>query len=260
MILRAKDLDLSYGKKPIVKDVNMDIKRGEIVTMIGPNGSGKSTVIKALSRYLKPQRGQVLLENEDIFSLKTKQVARKVAVLPQMKNIPEDFSVETLVGYGRYPHLRFRQRFSKEDYEMIEWALKKTDLLKFKERHLNNLSGGEKQRAWIAMCLAQKPEILILDEPTTFLDISYQLELLDLIKELNESMGLTIIMVLHDINQAARYSNKLYAIKDGRIHSFGRPQDLLNEDFLKDVYKIKADVFQDNKHSCPYFIPLKRVK
>ncbi len=259
MILQAKNLDLSYGKKIVVKDVNIEINRGEIVTIIGPNGSGKSTVIKALSRYLKPQKGQVLLENKNIFSLKTKEVAQKVAVLPQMKNVPEDFSVETLVGYGRYPHLGFRQRFSQEDYQIIKWALKKTDLLQFKERQLNNLSGGEKQRAWIAMCLAQKPEVLILDEPTTFLDISYQLELLDLIKELNESMGLTIIMVLHDINQAARYSHKLYAIKDGCVHSSGRPQDLLNEDFLKDVYKIEADVFQDNKHSCPYFIPLKKV-
>lgn len=260
MILEAENIQLGYGKKIIVQDVDIQIYKGQIVSIIGPNGSGKSTIIKVLSRYLKPKKGNVLLENKNIFNLDTKEVARKVAVLPQSKFVPEELLVETLVSYGRYPHLRWGQKLTSQDHEIIEWALEKTDLLKFRDRYINKLSGGERQRVWLAMCLAQKPEVLILDEPTTFLDICYQIELLELIKELNEKLHLTIVMVLHDINQAARYSHKIYTIKDGRVYNYGNPQKIINQEFFKDVFSIKASVFEDLQNDCPFFIPQSSCK
>jgi len=259
MILCAKDVSLGYGHKIIVEKLNIEIRKAEIVTIIGPNGSGKSTILKALARYLKPFKGKVLLENEDISKLNTKDVAKRMAILPQVKSVPNDFSVENLVGYGRFPHMKFGQRMRKEDYEIVDWAIEKTGLEELRYRKLDSLSGGERQRAWIAMALAQKPEILLLDEPTTFLDISYQLEVLELVKELNKTLGLTIIMVLHDLNQAARYSHKIVAIKNGQVHSSGKPYSLLTKDFLKTVFRIDADMLEDETNCCPHFIPQKVV-
>ena len=257
MVLKTEGLYLSYGKKEIVKNLNIEINSGEIVTIIGPNGSGKSTVLKALSRCLKPSKGRILLGEEDIHKIDTKKVAKKVAVLPQIRNVPGDFTVEALVSYGRYPHLRFGNRLKQEDYQIIDWAINKTRMAELKHRTVNTLSGGERQRAWIAMALAQKPEILILDEPTTFLDISYQLETLELVKELNKTLGLTIIMVLHDLNQAIRYSHKIYTIKDGEIYNYGSSKSVINKDLLNDVFGIDADVYEDSTNKCPYFIPQK---
>lgn len=257
MVLRTEGLYLNYGKKQVVKNVDIQIDNGEIVTIIGPNGSGKSTVLKAISRYLKPSKGRILLDDVDIHKIDTKKVARKVAVLPQIRNVPGDFTVEALVSYGRYPHLGFGNRFKKEDYQIIEWAIRKTRMTELKHRTVSTLSGGERQRAWIAMALAQKPEILILDEPTTFLDISYQLEILELIKELNITLGLTIIMVLHDLNQAIRYSHKIYTIKDGEIYNYGSSKSVITKDLLNNVFGIEADVYQDRTNECPYFIPQK---
>lgn len=258
MILNTRNVCLSYGKNEIVKDLNISVNKGEIVTIIGPNGSGKSTILKSLSRYLKPTKGKIYLDGEDIHELNTKKIAQKMAILPQVRNIPDDFSVETLVSYGRFPHLNFGQRLKCEDYKIIEWALERTHMKDLKNRNLKALSGGERQRAWIAMALAQKPEILLLDEPTTFLDISYQLEVLELVKELNQVLGLTIVMVLHDLNQAARYSHKIYAIKEGYVFGYGKPQNLISQEFLRDVFRIEADVFEDSSNKCPHFIP-KRV-
>lgn len=255
MILKTKNVSLGYGRKEIVKDLNIDIKKGEIITIIGPNGSGKSTILKSLSRYLKPTKGKIYLDGDDIHKLDTKKIAQKMANLPQVRNIPDDFTVETLVSYGRFPHLNFGQRLGRQDYEIIDWALEKTHMKSLKNRNLEALSGGERQRAWIAMALAQKPEILLLDEPTTFLDISYQLEVLELVKELNETLGLTIIMVLHDLNQAARYSHKIYAIKEGRLFGCGKPGDLISQEFLRKVFRIEADIFEDSSNKCPHFIP-----
>jgi iron complex transport system ATP-binding protein len=255
MILQAKNVFISYDKKEVVKDINIDVKKGEIVTIIGPNGSGKSTILKALSRTLKPQKGEILLENKNINSMNTKNIAKKLAVLPQTRHVPSDFTVEALVGYGRYPHLGFGHKLQKHDYEIIDWAIEKTDIKALRHRYVRTLSGGERQRAWISMTLAQNPEILLLDEPTTFLDISYQLETLELIKELNEQLGLTIVMVLHDLNQAVRYSHRIYALKEGRIYSHGESKKLLNEEFLREVFRIQGDILLDEKNGCNYLIP-----
>ena len=257
MILKTKNICLKYGSKEVIKDLNISITKGEIVSIIGPNGCGKSTILKALSRYLKPSRGKIFLEDRDIHNIDTKKAAKKIAVLPQVRNVPSDFSVETLVSYGRYPHLGFGNRLKKEDFEIIDWAVKKTGIEHVKDRTVGTLSGGEQQRAWIAMALAQKPEILILDEPTTFLDISYQLEILELVRELNQTLNLTIIMVLHNINQAIRYSHKIYVIKEGKVYSHGDSKSLIHKDLLRKVFHIEADVLEDSTNNCPYYIAQK---
>jgi iron complex transport system ATP-binding protein len=195
----------------------------------------------------------------NINEMNTKNVARRLAVLPQIKKVPADFTVEALVGYGRYPHLGFGNRMDKEDFEIIDWAIEKTDLSMLRHRFVKTLSGGERQRAWIAMALAQKSDILLLDEPTTFLDLSYQLEILELLKELNEKLELTIVMVLHDLNQAVRYSDKVYALKEGRIYSYKDSSSLLTKEFLKDVFRVDGDIIIDETNKCSYFIPQKVI-
>lgn len=178
-------------------------------------------------------------------------------MLPQVKNVSSDISVEELVSYGRYPHLKFGKRLGKTDKEIIEWALEKTGLVEMKDRYVVTLSGGERQRAWIAMSLAQKPKILLLDEPTTFLDICYQLETLELIRQLNETLEITVVMVLHDLNQAARYSDNMLVIHEGKLLEYGEPCKIVNKGLLKNIFKIEADIYEDKINNCPYFIPKK---
>ncbi len=255
MILQAKDIGVSYSGKEVLKGVDIDVSRGDIVTIVGPNGSGKSTIMKVLSRTLKPKRGKVLLDNRDISGMNTVGIARRLAVLPQVKMVPADFTVEALVGYGRYPHLGFGNKMKKKDFEIIDWAIDRTGMTSFRHRFVRTLSGGERQRAWIAMALAQKSEILLLDEPTTFLDVSYQLEILELLKELNGSLGLTIVMVLHDLNQAVRYSDKIYALKGGLLYKYSDSCELLSKELLKDVFRVEGDILTDETNNCDYFIP-----
>jgi len=259
MKLRVDSLNVDYGDKKAVKNVSFNINDGEIATIIGPNGSGKSTLIKAISRCLKPTDGNIYLDDTNINDMNTKVIAQKLAVLPQVKNISSDISVEELVSYGRYPNLKFGKKMSKEDKDIIEWALEKTGLINMRKRFAVSLSGGERQRAWIAMTLAQKAKILILDEPTTFLDISYQLEVLELIKELNETLGITVVMVLHDLNQAVRYSDKILVINDGELCGFGKPNNVLSRCLLKNIFKIDADIYDDKVNNCLYFIPRKTI-
>ena len=259
MGLEARELKIGYGEKVAIKNASLKIDYGEIVSIIGPNGSGKSTLIKALSGYLKPKKGEVLLDGCNIKGIGGRDLAKKIAVLPQFKSSPDDISVETLVSYGRHPHLGFGKRLMKEDLDIMEWALEKTGLIDFKDRNILTLSGGEAQRAWIAMALTQKASILMLDEPNTYLDISYQMEVLELVKDLNQSLDLTFVMVLHDLNQAARYSDKIYVLMDGMICKYGKPKNVIQSDLLRDVFRIEADVFEDSVNSCPYFIPNKIV-
>ncbi len=254
MSVRVEGLHVKYGDKEILKDINFSVNQGEIVSIIGPNGSGKSTLLKALSRCLKPYKGVIYLDSRDIYSIHTKKVAQKLAILPQVKNVSADVTVENLVSYGRYPHLGFRKRLLKHDKEIVDWAIEKTGLQSLRKRFVATLSGGERQRAWIAMSVAQKPKTLLLDEPTTYLDISYQMEVLELIKELNESLGITVIMVLHDLNHAARYSDSIFVIKNGLLSTQGSPHNVLNCKTLKDVFRVNADIYQDNVNGCPYFI------
>ncbi|HLS53417.1 MAG TPA: ABC transporter ATP-binding protein [Tissierellaceae bacterium] len=255
--LETKDLTIKYGEKVALKNANIRIDKGEVVAVIGPNGSGKSTLIKGLSRCIKTSGGNIKLNNQDIRKIDSKLIAKEMAILPQLKDNHLDLEVETLVSFGRYPHLGFGKRLQKKDRDIVSWALEITGLIQYRTTRLDSLSGGERQRAWIAMALAQKPKILLLDEPTTYLDISYQLEILELIKGLNEEMNLTVVMVLHDINQAARYAHKIYVLKDGEVHDQGRPEEIVKDSLIKDVFNIDAKIYKDKINNCPYLVPLK---
>lgn len=257
MDLSVKNLNVSYDNKKVIKNISFHIESGEIATIIGPNGSGKSTLIKAMGRCLKPECGSIYLGDKSINEISTKEVARQMAILPQMKNVSSDITVEELVSYGRFPHLKFGRKLSREDKEIIDWVIEKTGLKEMKKRFIITLSGGELQRAWIAMSLAQKPKIILLDEPTTYLDISFQLDVLELVKELNKTLGLTVIMVLHDLNQAARYSDKIVVINNGELCGFGIPQEVINKSLLRDIFSIDVDIYTDNVNKCPFFIPKK---
>lgn len=255
-MLKAEGLTIGYGNSYVINHIGLTIKKGDFITIIGVNGCGKSTLLKSLSRNLRPADGVVYLEGKSIFKQDTKAVARKLAVLPQAPKVPEDFTVRDLVSYGRQPYLGISGRLKKEDYEIVEWAISATRVHYLQHRFVSTLSGGERQRAWLALALAQQPEILLLDEPTTFLDIGCQFEVLELVKGLNARLGITIVMVLHDINQAARYSKKIAALKDGKIHKMGSPDEIVTEKLLEEVFNVRVRVYKDIDNHCPYYIPL----
>ena len=240
--IEAKNLKLSYGSKVIVPDVSLLIDKPEIISIIGPNGSGKSTLLKALSRILKPVGGSVVLNGKDIQKIPTKEVARKMAVLPQTLLTPGDMTVEDLVACGRSPHRGMFAKLSEHDSFHIKEAIKLTTLENFAHRRIDTLSGGERQRAWLAMALAQKPKILMLDEPTSYLDIRHQLELMNLVKHLHQKIKITVIMVLHDLNHAARYSDRIIAVKNGEIYADGKVPDVFTTETLKYLYEVEATV------------------
>ena len=241
-ILQTKDLSVALNKKEIVHSLDLTIETGSVTAVIGPNGCGKSTTLKALARML-PYSGSVLFEGKELRSFGSKSLARRLAILTQAPQAPLDLTVGDLVERGRFPHRPFLGRSNAEDKEQIAWALEETDLTPFKDRLLNTLSGGERQRAWIAMALAQRPRLLFLDEPTTYLDISHQLEVMNLVRRLNETLGLTIVMVLHDINQVLHYCRQVYVIKDGRLVAAGEPEAVITKELLREVYGVEADEF-----------------
>ncbi len=254
MIIETLDLSIKYGDKTVVKDVNMHVNDGEFITIVGPNGCGKSTLLKGISRIIKPAKGQIKLWGKDIKAMQTKEIARRIAVLPQMRKTPSDFDVETLIRYGRYPHGNFMGRLGAEDRQIIDWAVEKTGMQKLRYKKLDNLSGGENQRAWIAMALAQKTSVIVLDEPTTFLDIAHQLEVLELLRELNKEEKVTIVLVLHDLNQAIRYSDRTYLMQRGTIAAVGSPEDVIVPQMLDDVFAVDSDFYRERRHDNAYFI------
>ena len=258
-MLSCHHLSMNYGSKQVLDNLHLNISKGEIVSLVGSNGCGKSTLFKILGRYLFPIQGRVELEGKDIFRMKSKEVAKKIGLLPQVRREFMDISVETLVSYGRYPYLGFSQRLTKEDKGFIQWALDATDLYQKKDQLLSTLSGGERQRAWLAMALAQQTEILLLDEPTTFLDISYQLDFLDLIYKMNQERGLTVFMILHDINQAIQYSHRLLAMKEGTIYIDSDTKKIPMEKLLQDVFGISGTTFYHGDTQKPYWIPKNKI-
>ena len=260
MKIRTEKLTIAYGKKIVIKNVDIKIQKGEMVTIIGANGSGKTTILKTISRSLKPIEGNVYLDEKEIFKYDTRKLACKLAILPQIHNVPEDFSVSDLVSFGRFPHLGLSGRLTFKDFYAIDRAIELANIEELQHRRVSTLSGGERQRAWIAMALAQQPEVLLLDEPTTFLDINHQFELLEMISDLNKNMGITIVMVLHDLNQAARYSQRLLVLREGRIFKEGPPGEIITEEVLESVFNIKVRIINDREYNCPYFIPKKSIK
>ena len=243
------------GTKRHLNGVTTAIPKGKITTIIGPNGCGKSTLLSVMSRNNRPLEGQARLENRDLVEYKPKEFAKKFAIVYQQNDIPQDLTVEKLVMFGRMPYSSLLKKKTEEDEEAVTWALSCTNLLDKRENDLSALSGGERQRVWIAMALAQKSEILCLDEPTTYLDIYYQLELLELVKELNAKHHLTIVMVLHDINQAIRYSDHVILMKNGQIVAEGLPREVITKEVIKDVYGVNA-VFHEDEQLGLYMMPL----
>lgn len=253
--LSTQSLKLAYGASVIVPALDLQIAGGTVTSIIGPNGCGKSTLLRALARLLPVAGGGVQLYGQALHALPSKEVARRLAILPQGPTAPEGLSVEELIWFGRHPHQgRFGLR-RPQDYEAVAWALAQTGMTIFASRPLEALSGGQRQRAWIAMSLAQQTEIVLLDEPTTYLDLSHQLEVLQLAQRLNEEQGKTVVMVLHDLNQAVRYSGELIAMHEGEIYAQGHPADILTPQLLAEVFGLKAHILSDPDTGRPHIIP-----
>jgi len=258
IILSAETLSLTYDSSTIiVHELDLKIQQGSITALVGSNGCGKSTLLRGLSRLLSPKTGTVHLEGQDIHRMKAKSLAQKLGILPQSPTAPEGLTVYELVAQGRYPHQSWFQQWSAEDEHIVEDALRITNLGMFADRPVDALSGGQRQRAWIAMALAQQTQVLLLDEPTTYLDLAYQLDVLDLLEELNEQ-GRTIIMVLHDLNQAARYSDTMIALRGGQIVAQGSPDHVMTSDKLKQIFGLNARVIRDPVTNTPMCVPVSR--
>ncbi|MDT0181226.1 ABC transporter ATP-binding protein [Microbacterium sp. ARD31] len=253
--LSARSLSLSYGDRTIVDDLDLDVPAGRITAIIGANGCGKSTVLKALARLLSPHAGQVVLDGRELHSLPSKEVARTLGLLPQSPSAPEGIAVADLVGRGRHPHQRLLARWSARDYEVVAESLAATETTELADRAVDELSGGQRQRVWIAMALAQETDILLLDEPTTFLDVAHQVDVLDLLTDLNRDRGTTVVMVLHDMNMAARYADHIVAVRAGRVVAAGAPADVMTADLIRDVFDIDALVVDDPVSGTPIVLP-----
>ncbi|AKG03909.1 ABC transporter [Salimicrobium jeotgali] len=253
--LQTNNLTLGYGDSIIIDSLDIEIPKGEITVLIGSNGCGKSTLLRSLARLLKPKDGQVVLDQKDISQMKTKEVAKKMAILPQSPSTPEGLTVYQLVKQGRHPYQSFTKRWSNDDEQAVEKALVDTNLVELKERTVDSLSGGQRQRAWIAMTLAQDTETLLLDEPTTYLDMTHQIEVLDLLFDLNKDHGRTIVMVLHDINLACRYADHIVAVRDQTVYAQGRPEEVVSCEMMHNVFDMMCDVREDPLFGTPMCIP-----
>ncbi|WP_059103901.1 ABC transporter ATP-binding protein [Shouchella shacheensis] len=249
--LSTREIAVSYHNHTIINDMNIEVPEGLITSIIGPNGCGKSTLLKAMARILKPDGGAVYLNGRSIQELKTREVAKEMAILSQSPDTPQTLTVAQLVAFGRYPHRRGAGRLSVADKEAVDKAITDTGMLEYKDRPLEALSGGQKQRAWISMALAQETDLLLLDEPTTYLDMAHQLEILELLQELNEKEERTIVMVIHDLNHAARFSDHLIAMKSGEIQHIGTPSDVISKSVLRRVFGIDAYVVPDPRTGKP---------
>ncbi len=246
--MEAKHIDFSYGSQQILFDISLMIPKRKITAILGSNGCGKSTLLQVLSRNLKQNCGEILIDNKAIDNIPMKEYAKKVAIVHQVHKMPIGVTVKQLVMYGRVPYQKFYTSNTTEDEEIVEWAMHAVGISEYKDRALSALSGGQRQRAWIAMALAQKSDYLLLDEPTTYLDVRYQKELLELLVYLNDKIGVTIVMVLHDINQAIKYSDEIICMKNGRKIFQGNTNDEIPKHIMEDVYEMKLDQIEyENK-------------
>ncbi|EII2381323.1 ABC transporter ATP-binding protein [Listeria monocytogenes] len=258
--MEVRDVNFSYnGTDAILKNVSFTIQKNKINTIVGPNGSGKSTLLEILARLLSPNSGDVLLEGKSIFEWKAKEFAQNVAIVHQSNVLPNELMVKELLYFGRLPYKNWRMTRTKEDDLAVERALMQTELTEKAEKFVDSLSGGERQRVFIATALVQDTPILLLDEPTTFLDMYFQLEILELVKRLNQEENLTIVMILHDLNQALMYSDHLIVMKNGEVVAKGEPEELLTTDLIAETYGVVADVLNDANNG-KYIVPQRRKK
>ncbi|MDO5718621.1 MAG: ABC transporter ATP-binding protein [Tissierellia bacterium] len=250
--ISIEKLSLSYDNRRIIKDLDCIIKKNLITTIIGPNGAGKSTLLKSIARLLKKEKGDIFLMDKEIATINQKELAKQVAVLLQQNTCPVDITVEKLIYMGRLPHKKWYEMRNSDDEEIVYESMLQTGIVEMRNKRIYELSGGERQRVWLAMAIAQRTDILLLDEPTTYLDISFQIDILELVKDINRNTKITIIMVLHDLNHAFQYSDEILVIKEGKIVEYGKPQQIANKELLKNVYNIETEILDvDGK---PYII------
>ncbi|MEZ7793395.1 ABC transporter ATP-binding protein [Niallia circulans] len=252
---RAEMLTAGYEGKTILQDIELEIPSNKISVIIGANGCGKSTLLKTLSNLIKSSSGSIALDGKAISKFPPKQLARILGILPQSPIVPEGITVADLVERGRFPHQNFFSGWSKKDYEAVAEAMEIMKITEFANRNIDELSGGQRQRVWIAMALAQQTDILFLDEPTTFLDITYQVEILDLLTDLNRKYGTTIVMVLHDINLSARYADYIFALEKGKLVGEGKPADIITSKLVKDIFGLNCTVINDPVSGTPLVVP-----
>lgn len=256
--LTAEGVTLAYGDRTVIEGLDLRIAPGKITSIVGANGCGKSTLLRSLARLLSPASGQIVLDGKSVHSRPTKEVARVLGLLPQSPIAPEGIAVADLVGRGRHPHQKVLARWTAHDYEVVADALAATGITDLADRSVDELSGGQRQRVWIAMALAQETDILLLDEPTTFLDVAHQVEVLDLLTDLSVSRGTTIVMVLHDLNLAARYSDELVAMRSGQVHALGTPDDILTHTLVEEVFGMANQITTDPVSGKPMVTPIGR--
>lgn len=254
MNLEVRSLRAGYGATRVIDGVDFRVESGSVTALLGPNGCGKSTLLKVIARILKPESGEVLLDGKSVWKFDTLELARRLAVLPQLHHAPGETTVEELVEYGRYPRRKNGFALSAHDREVIGRVLAMTSLESLRKRPVRTLSGGERQRAWIALTLAQEPEVLLLDEPTTFLDVCCQFEVIDLIRRLNRECGITVLMVLHDLNLAASCADRMLLLKEGSIRYSGTPQEVMTPEILEEIFRIRAGVVR-LPDGTPHYIP-----
>ncbi|MVO98395.1 ABC transporter ATP-binding protein [Paenibacillus lutrae] len=250
-ILRVEKLESCYEKSTVFRDLDFEVKEGEVTTIIGPNGCGKSTLLKTIGRILKQKSGKIFFRDQDLSTIRTRKIAQHIALLPQNPIAPPELKVEELVSYGRYPHRKNLNKMSAKDKEIIEWALDVTNIAPYRNREIGSLSGGQRQKVWLAMAFAQDTEILLLDEPTTYLDMAHQLEVLQIVEKMNMEQKQTVVMVLHDINHAARFSHRIVAMKQGEIIASGHPHEIITKDVLNQVFHIDARIMLDPENGAP---------
>ena len=256
--LAAEDLTLGYGDRVVVESLDLVVPPGKITVIVGANACGKSTLLRSLSRLLAPRRGRVVLDGREVHRMPAKELARTLGLLPQSPIAPEGITVLDLVCRGRHPHQGVFSRWNAKDDEAVAAALEATRTTDLADRPVDELSGGQRQRVWIAMALAQQTDLLLLDEPTTFLDASHQVEVLDLLTDLNQARGTTIVMVLHDLNLAARYADHLIAVAGGRLHAAGTPAEVLTEENVRSVFGLDNRVIEDPVSGRPLVLPIGR--
>lgn len=257
--LRAEKVTVGYGGRPVVRDLDLDVVDGTVTAVIGPNGCGKSTLLKALARLLPLASGRVLLDGEPLSDLPGRRIATTLGVLPQSPQAPEGLTVADLVTRGRHPHQTWYRQWSSDDEGVVADALARTGIADLAERPIEQLSGGQRQRAWISMVLAQGTDLLLLDEPTTYLDLAHQVDVLELVATLHREAGRTVVMVLHDLNLAARYADRLVAMDGGRIAAAGTPAEVLTETTLAEVFGLDAAVVPDPHAGTPLVVPRGRT-